>query len=71
MARIKIKDLPEDHSISKQEMKMVLGGTDSERQVYQTMFQNFDQKSNQMYNLLSSVMKAMNEMEMSPVRNML
>ena len=40
MARIKIKDLPEDHSISKQEMKMVLGGTDSERQVYQTMFQN-------------------------------
>ena len=34
MARIKIEDLPEDHKISKQEMKMILGGTDNERQVY-------------------------------------
>ncbi len=42
MARIKIKDLPEDHSISKQEMKMILGGSDNESQIYQSMFQNFD-----------------------------
>ena len=26
MARIKIKDLPEDHQINKQEMKKVFGG---------------------------------------------
>jgi len=36
-----------------------------------TAFQNFDQKSNQLYNLISSVMKAMNEMRKGTVRNML
>jgi len=34
-------------------------------------FQNFDQKANQLYNLLASVMKAMKEMAMGTVRNML
>lgn len=37
----------------------------------QAAFENFDQKANQMYNLLSSVMKAMNEMRMGTTRNML
>ena len=36
-----------------------------------TYFENFDQKANQLYNLLSSVMKAMNEMRMGTVRNIL
>lgn len=43
----------------------------NKRQMASTAFQNFDQKSNQLYNLLSSVMKAMNEMRMGTVRNML
>ncbi len=43
----------------------------NERQMASTAFQNFDQKANQLYNLLSSVMKAMNEMRMGTVRNML
>ncbi|MEM6992592.1 MAG: hypothetical protein AAF721_18915 [Myxococcota bacterium] len=41
------------------------------RQMASTAFQNFDQKSNQMYNLLSAIMKAANEMRMGTVRNML
>jgi hypothetical protein len=43
----------------------------NKRQVASTSFQNFDQKANQQYNLLSSVMKSMNEMRMGTVRNML
>ena len=34
-------------------------------------FQNFDQKANQLYNLMSSVLKATNEMRSGTVRNML
>jgi len=43
----------------------------NERQMVDTAFQNFDQKANQLYNLLSSVMKTMNEMRMGSARNML
>jgi hypothetical protein len=43
----------------------------NQRQMASTAFQNFDQKANQLYNMLSSVMKAMNEMRMGTVRNML
>lgn len=62
MARIKIEDLPEDHKISRTEMEKITGGT---------FFQNFDQKSNQLYNILSTVMKTTKEMESSVTRNML
>ena len=48
--------------LSEAELDQVAGGT---------AFQNFDQKANQMYNLLSSVMKSMNEMRMGTTRNML
>lgn len=41
------------------------------RQMASTAFQNFDQKANQLLNLLSSVMKAMNEMRMGTTRNFL
>lgn len=34
-------------------------------------FQNFDQKANQMYNMLSSLMKTSNEQRQAPVRNMI
>ncbi|MCH8242025.1 MAG: hypothetical protein IH897_05370 [Planctomycetes bacterium] len=43
----------------------------NKRQMASTAFQNSDQKSNQLYNLLSSVMKAFNEIRMGTVRNML
>ena len=43
----------------------------NKRQMASTAFQNFDQKANQQYNLLSSVMKAMNEMRKGTVRNMM
>ncbi len=43
----------------------------NKRQMASTAFQSFDQKANQLYNLLSSVMKAMNEMRMGTTRNML
>jgi hypothetical protein len=42
----------------------------NKRQMATTTFQNFDQKANQLYNLLSSIMKTMNEMRMGTVRNM-
>ncbi len=43
----------------------------NKRQMATTAFQNFDQKANQMYNMLSSIMKSMNEMRMGTTRNML
>lgn len=43
----------------------------SSRKEFETIFENFDQKANQLYNLLSSVMKAMNEMRMGTSRNLL
>jgi len=43
----------------------------NKRQMASTAFQNFDQKTNQLYNLLSSVLKGMGEMRMSTTRNML
>jgi len=43
----------------------------NKRQECVTVFENFDQKANQLYNLLSSVMKAMKEMEEGTIRNLL
>jgi Skp family chaperone for outer membrane proteins len=43
----------------------------NERQTAKASFENFDQKSSQLYVLLSSVMKAFNEMRMGTMRNML
>ena len=43
----------------------------NKRQMASTAFQNFEQKNNQLYNMMSSVIKAMNEMRMGPTRNML
>ena len=41
------------------------------RKELQTIFENFNQKSNQLYNLLSTVMKSITEMRMSVTRNVL
>ncbi|MEM6734004.1 MAG: hypothetical protein AAF658_20750, partial [Myxococcota bacterium] len=43
----------------------------NKRQMASTAFQNFDQKSNQLYNLMSSVLKVMGEMRSGTTRNML
>jgi hypothetical protein len=43
----------------------------NKRQMASTAFQNFDQKANQLYNLLSSVLKSVNEMRSGTVRNMM
>lgn len=43
----------------------------NKRQMASTSFQNFDQKANQLYNLMSSVLKVMGEMRSGITRNML
>lgn len=43
----------------------------SRRAEYQAMFENFDQKSNQLFNLLSTVMKSVKEIQASVTRNLL
>lgn len=63
-----LSELSKAGQLSDDELDMVAGGT---RQVVSTAFQNFDQKANQTYNILSSVMKSMNEMRMGTIRNML
>lgn len=43
----------------------------SDRMKAKEAFESFDQKSNQLYNLLSTVMKSMKEMQNATIRNML
>ncbi|HOB51943.1 MAG TPA: hypothetical protein PK176_05405 [Acidobacteriota bacterium] len=42
----------------------------NERQSAQTAFENFDQKADQLFNLLATVMKNLNEMSMGSTRNL-
>ncbi len=60
--------LAESGELSEEELEMVAGGS---RQHASTAFQNFDQKANQAFNLLSQVMKSMNAMRMGVIRNLL
>ncbi|MFC1611453.1 hypothetical protein ACFL6C_10870 [Myxococcota bacterium] len=43
----------------------------NKRQMASTAFQNFDQKANQLYNLMASVLKSLNEMRSGTTRNMM
>jgi len=43
----------------------------NKRQEFGTMFENFDQKANQLFNILSTVMKTMSETRSSVIRNIL
>jgi methyl-accepting chemotaxis protein len=68
----------DNRAVNRTELSNLIREVDSQqeavrnkRQAASTSFQNFDQKANQQYNLLSSVMKSMNEMRMGTVRNML
>lgn len=53
------------------DLDITLEDARNKRQRAAEQFENFDQKANQLYNLLSSVMKAMAEMRMGIARNML
>ncbi len=70
-----------DDEVSDAELEVVAGGlltpaalsNDSvrnKRQEAQTAFENFDQKSNQLFSILSTVMKSMKEMQAGVTRNM-
>ena len=52
-------------------LENLMEGVRNKRQECMTAFENFDQKTNQLFNLLSSVMKAMKEMEQGIIRNIL
>jgi len=52
-----------DDAVSDDELDAVAGG--------QTTFENFDQKSNQLFNILSSVLKSTKDMQSSVTRNIL
>ncbi|KAA3629325.1 MAG: hypothetical protein DWQ09_03475 [Proteobacteria bacterium] len=69
-AKVKRLDRSELNNAIK-EVESIKETVRNNRQMATTAFQNFDQKSNQLYNLLSSIMKALNEMRMGTVRNML
>lgn len=64
LSRDEVETLMEDIEALQAEIR-------NKRQMASTAFQNVDQKANQAYNLLSSIMKAMNETRMGTVRNML
>lgn len=69
--------------VSDEDLEAVAGGVDalvaagnadsvrSNRQEIQTAFENFDQKSNQLFNILSTVMKSVKEMRSGVTRNLL
>ena len=82
MARIKINDLPLDSELRDNQMEGIFGGifprnllptqmenVRNKRSEFQTMFENFDQKANQLFNILSTVLKTSNEMKSCVVRN--
>ena len=84
MARIKIEDLRAYIEISDAEMKGVFGGVSTinpistqmedcrqSRSENTTAFENFDQKANQLFNLLSTVMRSLKEMRLATTLNLL
>lgn len=42
----------------------------NKRSEFQTLFENFDQKANQLFNILSTIMKSMKEMQQAIMRNL-
>jgi hypothetical protein len=52
-------------------LELLLEETRNKRQEFTTMFENFDQKANQLFNILSTVMKSIKEMNSSVTRNIL
>jgi hypothetical protein len=74
LATTKVEDKRVERQGLSSEVKNVEGMQETvrnKRQTASTAFQNFDQKANQLYNLLSSVLKSLNDMRMGTTRNML
>ena len=75
MARIDINDLPENQHIDKEYCKRIMGGIVVVSKDYQqtdtSIYENFDQKSNQLFNILSTVLKSTKEAENSVTQNLL
>ena len=69
MARIKIKDLPEDLKISKSELKSILGGVTAvptasdEIQEIKGFFQGWQEKANQVDQQLTSILRIMKDLD--------
>ncbi len=61
-ARVALKNLIKDVEAQREQLR-------NRRAVAQTSFQNFDQKANQLFNMLSSVLKTMKEMRQGAIRN--
>lgn len=61
----------EDLDVEISNLVLLLEETRNKRQETATMFENFDQKANQLFNILSTVMKSIKEMNSSVTRNIL
>ena len=72
MARIKIKDLPKDQKISREEMKKIFAGTllniGDDAQLANIDLQNSLQKQQQLIQTLSNVSKLLSDTSMSVIR---
>jgi hypothetical protein len=66
------KEIERDPGLSKEakELEKKMEELRDKRQEFETAFENFDQKSNQLFNILSMVMKAMKETQSDVARNM-
>jgi hypothetical protein len=82
MAKIRTDDLPVGETLGPDEMREIRGGTTTssalseeevrkQREQVASDFKSFDQKSSQLYNLMSGVLKNINEMGAAMIRNLL
>ena len=71
MGRIMIEDLPEDHKISKDEMRKVMGGTlGDDSQLALVDLQNWTQKTQQTMTMMSQISRILHDTSMAVVRKM-
>ena len=70
--RENIHAILQDPGVEKWSELLDFGDLDRNKEIpFQTMFENFDQKANQLFNILSTVIKGMKEMKSSTKRNIL
>ena len=72
MARIKIKDLPEDQSISQEDMKKITGGLHAPdgSTIITIQLQEAINQQAQLMQTMSNIMKAQGDTAMSIIRNL-
>ena len=69
MARIKIKDLPRDRKISKEEMKKVMGGAEM-TEMQQLLLQTNMSKQQQALQLMSNISKMLHDTSKTIINNL-